>query len=115
MSFEKIIVSGNIGSVDELKSQSGNKYLRMSVAANSGSGAARKVCWYSVLIMGKMSENTEALLRVFKKGRLVLVEGRPQVEAFIKKDGTAGLDNTIIAASLPTLLDAAPPSAGATG
>lgn len=105
--YEKITVVGNIGSVDVLESKAGNKYLRMSVAANRGSGEQKSTCWYSVVIFGKMAENSESLLRVFRKGRQVLVEGRPQVEAFIKKDGTAGVDNTIIAATLPILLDSA--------
>lgn len=110
MGYEKIIVVGNIGSVDVLDSKTGKKYLRISVAANRGSGETKTTCWYSAVVFGKMAENIDALLRVFRVGRLILVEGRPQVEAFIKKDGSAGIDNTIIASALPTLMDAPPPS-----
>lgn len=105
MSYEHTTIVGNIGSADIMTSQSGNRYLRMSVAVNRGSGEKRTTKWYSVLLFGKMVENIDTLVTYFTKGRLVLVEGRPQTEAFIKKDGTAGLDNTIVANSLPQLLD----------
>jgi len=38
----------------------------------------------------------------------VLVEGRPQVDLFDREDGTKEIDNTIIATSLPELLDKRP-------
>lgn len=108
MSYERITIVGNVGSVEVLKSRAGNPYLRMSVALDRGPSDARTVVWYSVLMFGSMVRDEQRLLANYAKGRLVLVEGRPQVEAFIKKDGTAGLDNTIIAISMPELLDARP-------
>jgi single-stranded DNA-binding protein len=105
MSYERIIVTGNIGSTDVLTSGAGNAYVRMSVAVNRGTGESRKTIWYSVLLFGRMAENADKLKGRYAKGRAVLVEGRPQVEAFIKKDGSAGLDNTIIATQFPELLD----------
>lgn len=105
MAFERITVVGNIGSVEVLKSKAGNSYLRMSVAVDRSQGDSRHVVWYSVLLFGSMVRDEERLTSLYSKGRLVLVEGRPQVEAFIKKDGSAGLDNTIIAISMPELLD----------
>jgi single-stranded DNA-binding protein len=105
MSYEQITIAGNIGSVEIQTSKSQNRYLRMSVAVNKGSGEKKKTTWYSVLLFGKMVENIDTLVSIFTPGRLVIVAGRPQVEAFIKKDGSAGLDNTIIANSLPQLLD----------
>ena len=101
-------VVGNIGSAEILRSKAGNPYLRMSVAVNRGTPEGTSVIWYSVLLFGGMVKDEQRLLSKYTKGRLVLVEGRPQVEAFIKKDGTAGLDNTIIAISMPELLDAKP-------
>jgi single-stranded DNA-binding protein len=105
MAYERITVVGNIGSVDVLKSKAGNAYLRMSVAVDRPHGDTKQVIWYSVLMFGSMVRDEERLLANYGKGRLVLVEGRPQVEAFIKKDGSPGLDNTIIAMSMPELLD----------
>ncbi len=106
MAFERITVVGNIGSVEVQKSKAGNSYLRLSVAVDRSQGDSRQVVWYSVLMFGSMVRDEERMLALYSKGRLILVEGRPQVEAFIKKDGSAGLDNTIIAISMPELLDA---------
>jgi single-stranded DNA-binding protein len=105
MSYEKIIVVGNIGNTEVLTSGAGNQYVRISVAVNRGSKDARKTVWYSTLLFGKLAENADRLKAMYAKGRAVLVEGRPQAEAFIKKDGSPGLDNTIIATQLPELLD----------
>lgn len=105
MAFERITVVGNIGSVEILTSKAGNPYLRMSVAVDRSQGESKNVVWYSVLMFGSMVRDEARLLSMYTKGRLVLVEGRPQVEAFIKKDGSAGLDNSIIAISMPELLD----------
>lgn len=105
MSFEQITIAGNIGSAEIFTSKSQNRYLKMSVAVNKGTGEKRKTTWYSVFLFGPMVANIDALLAIFKPGRLVAVSGRPEVAAYLKKDGAAGLDNTIIAHSLPQLLD----------
>ncbi len=105
MSYEQITIAGNIGSAEILTAKSQNRYIRLSVAVNKGSGEKKKTTWYSVLLFGKMVENIDALMSIFTPGRLVIVAGRPQVEAYIKNDGKAGLDNTIIASALPQLLD----------
>lgn len=105
MSYEKITVVGNIGKTEVLTSGAGNSYVRISVAVSRGTKDARKTIWYSVLLFGRLAENAERLTVMYAKGRLVLVEGRPQVEAFVKRDGSPGLDNTIIATQLPELLD----------
>ena len=105
MAYERITVVGNIGSAELLQSKQGNPYLRMSVAVDRSQGDAKNVIWYSVLLFGAMARDDARILSLYTKGRLVLVEGRPQVEAFIKRDGSAGLDSTIIAISMPELLD----------
>lgn len=108
MAFERITVVGNIGSVDFLNSKQGNAYLRMSVAVDRGHGDNKNVVWYSVLMFGSLVKDEARTRALYGVGRQVLVEGRPQVEAFVKKDGSAGLDNTIVAISMPELLDARP-------
>lgn len=104
-SLEKILIIGNIGSIEDVRSKAGNNYLRMSVAVNRLSGTQKTAVWYSVYLFGKMAENKEKLMGVLTKGRLVYVEGRPESHAFQKKDGTLGVDNIIIAQGLPLLLD----------
>jgi single-stranded DNA-binding protein len=105
MSYEKITITGHIGNTEVLTSNAGNAYLRISVAVNRGSRESRKTIWYSVLMFGKLAENADRMKSLYSKGRAVLVEGRPQVEVFVKKDGSPGLDNTIIATQHPELLD----------
>lgn len=106
MAYERTIVIGNIGSVEPMRSGGGNPYIRMSLGLNRGSGEHRKTVWYSVLFFGSMAHDTEKFMARYRKGRQVLVEGRPQVEAYIRNDGSAGLDNVIVATSMPELLDA---------
>lgn len=108
MSYERIVVIGNIGSAEALESRAGNAYFRLTVAVDRSHGDSKNVVWYSVLLFGSMAKDKERLLSLYTKGRVVVVEGRPQVEAFIRKDGSAGLDNTIVAISMPELLDARP-------
>lgn len=108
MSYERLCVVGNIGAVELLKSKAGNPYLRMTVAVDRGQGESKIVVWYAVLLFGNMVRDTERIVANYIKGRIVLVEGRPQVEAFVRKDGSPGLDNTVIATSMPELLDSRP-------
>lgn len=113
MSYERIVAAGNIGSVEVLTSKQGQEYIRMSIAVDRVSGAAKYTTWYSVLLFGSMARDPVRFKALYTPGRLVLAEGRPQVEAYIRKDGTAGLDNTIIAISVPELFDTRPKGAGA--
>jgi single stranded DNA-binding protein len=107
-SYEKILIVGNIGVLEPQTSKAGNSFLRMSVAVNRIVGNQKVPVWYSVFLFGKMAENVEALKRVLTKGRLVLVEGRPQTDTWLKKDGSIGVDHVIIADKLPFLMDAPP-------
>lgn len=106
MAYERITVVGNIGSAELLQSAAGNTYIRLTVAVERNSSKSKNVVWYSVLLFGSMVKDPERQLAMYGKGRLVLVEGRPQTEAFIKRDGSAGVENTIVAMSMPELLDA---------
>lgn len=110
MAYERITVVGNIGSVEFLQSALGNPYCRITVAVNRESKASHKnksdnTMWYQVLLFGGMVKDKERLMTNYYPGRQVLVEGRPQVEAFQRNDGSLGIDNTIIAISMPELLD----------
>jgi single-stranded DNA-binding protein len=104
MSYEKITVVGNVGVPEVLTSAQGNSYVRISVAVTRPSQGNRAT-WYSVLLFGPMAKEPHKLVERYKRGRLVLVEGRPQTEPFVRKDGTPGVENTIIATAYPELLD----------
>jgi len=105
MSYERIVVIGHIGSVDVLTSNAGNEYIRLTAAVNRGSADQKTTVWYSVLFFNGFAREKDKFLAKYKKGKKIVIEGRPQVEAFVKKDGSPGLDNTIIAISMPELLD----------
>lgn len=105
MAYEKIIIIGNVGKVEPLESRAGNPYLRMSVAVDRNVGGAVSPVWYSVMMFGSMVRDMDSLLKRYRPGRLLLVEGRPQNEAFVRADGTAGIEQTIVATGMPELLD----------
>lgn len=105
MAYERITVVGNIGSVEAQPSRQGNIYIRMTVAVDRGYGDKASTVWYTVLLFGAMAADPETFKSRYRKGRLVLVEGRPQPDAYIRQDGTAALDNSVIAITVPQLLD----------
>jgi single-stranded DNA-binding protein len=108
MSFERITIVGHVGKTFVKKSRQQVPYVRIGVAVNRGTKENRTTVWYSVLLFGRLAENPERLTQLYTSGRLVLVEGRPQVDLFDREDGTKEIDNTIIATSLPELLDKRP-------
>lgn len=108
MAFERITIVGNIGSVVPMETTEKKKpYIKMSVAVDRKAlGASTRVTvWYTVLLFGPLAANPDQFLDQYRKGRMVLVEGRPQTEPYLKNDGTVALDNTIIAITRPELLD----------
>lgn len=72
-----------------LNSKQGKKYARFSVAVNEYFGKKgekkEKPYFYNVLVFNKTSGNAESI----KKGDLVLVDGRPDVDPYISEDGEA--------------------------
>jgi single-stranded DNA-binding protein len=108
MSFERITVVGHVGQTRISNSKAGAPYARIGVAVNRGTADKRTTVWYSVLLFGRLAENADRLKQLYTPGRLVLVEGRPQVELYGREDGSKDIDNTIIAIGLPELLDKRP-------
>ncbi|MCC5610583.1 single-stranded DNA-binding protein [Nostoc sp. CHAB 5834] len=105
MSYERVVVIGHIGSAKVEMSKCQNPYFKMSVAATRGMGEDKKTIWYSVLMFGPLVKDAAKLEQLFRKGRQVIVEGRPQFEAYLRNDGKPEMDNTIYAITMPTLLD----------
>lgn len=108
MAYERLTIVGNIGSCDSLISKAQKPYIRLTVAVDRSGGRNEHVVWYQVMLFGPLAADPEGILSRYKKGRQILVEGRPQSEAFAKRDGTLGIDNSIIAISMPELLDKRP-------
>jgi single-stranded DNA-binding protein len=105
----KIFLIGNIGDVHGGISTIGKKpYLRLSVAVDEP-GDDNTTSWYTCIIAGRKAENIESLKRVFTKGRLISVIGRPRAKGYLKADKTTvGASITILCDELPVLLDPKP-------
>lgn len=68
-----------------LESKAGSKYAKFGVAINEYSSKNKQQIssFYDVLILNKTAEKAQKI----KKGDYLLVEGRPEAEAYIGKDG----------------------------
>ncbi len=90
MSFNKIIVVGNLGRDPELRyTPQGNAVCDFSVATNEkkrdkGGDLQEVVTWFRVTLWNKQAENASKYLT---KGSPVYIEGRLRVEEWTDKDG----------------------------
>lgn len=93
----QMIVEGFIGGPPErLTSRAQKAYTTFSLAESHGKDEKRTTVWYRVISF-TLSELEVDLL---SKGQFVRVEGRLEVKPFLKKDGSAAADITLIAFSV---------------
>ena len=92
MSFNKIIIVGNLGRDPELSyPPQGTAVCKFSVATNERrrdkAGEQQDITtWFRVTVWGKQAENVS---RYLTKGRKVYVEGRLHVEEWTDREGKA--------------------------
>jgi single-strand DNA-binding protein len=90
MSFNKIIVVGNLGRDPEMRyTPQGTPVCTFSLASNerrkTSAGEQQDITtWFRVKVWGKQAE---AVSRYLSKGRSVYVEGRLHVEDWTDRDG----------------------------
>lgn len=93
MSFNKIILVGNLGRDPELRhTTQGNAVCTFSLATNerrkdaaAGGGESKDVTtWFRVSLWGRQAETAAQYLQ---KGRSVYIEGRLRVEEYTDKEG----------------------------
>ncbi|MBA3712586.1 MAG: single-stranded DNA-binding protein [Pyrinomonadaceae bacterium] len=90
MSFNKLIVVGNLGRDPEMRyTPQGTPVCTFSVASNERrkdrAGEQQDITtWFRVTVWGKQAENVSKYLT---KGRMVYVEGRLHVEEWTDKEG----------------------------
>ncbi len=90
MSFNKIIIIGNLGRDPELRyTPQGNAVCNFSVATNEKkrdkAGDLQDITtWFRVTLWGKQAENASKYLT---KGSPVYIEGRLRVEEWTDRDG----------------------------
>jgi single-strand DNA-binding protein len=90
MSFNKIIVVGNLGRDPEMRyTPQGTPVCTFSIASNerrkSSAGEQQDITtWFRVTVWGKQAETVS---RYLSKGRSVYVEGRLHLEEWTDKEG----------------------------
>ncbi|KXK08724.1 MAG: single-stranded DNA-binding protein [Candidatus Dojkabacteria bacterium] len=88
MNLQQLFLLGrSTRDAEVLESKEGKSYAKFSLAVNEfrQTGAERETYtqYYNVLVFGKRSGRAEAI----KKGDLVMVDGRPDVDAYLSNDG----------------------------
>jgi single-strand DNA-binding protein len=90
-----ITIVGHLGRDPELKvTPKGVAVCKFSVAVNTGYGDNKTTTWWNITLFNKQAETAAKGL---SKGKVVLVEGEPQVRSYTKTDGTKGTSPEITA------------------
>lgn len=110
MSYQKIILTGNLGRDPEMRyTPSGQAVTSFSVAVNetytnTNGEKVKKTIWFRISAWGRQAEICNQYL---KKGQMVLVEGRMNADAstggpriWTKQDGTAGASFEVTASTV---------------
>lgn len=102
MSFNKVIILGNLGADPESRfTRSGQQVVNMRIATsekwNKDGQSQESTEWHSVVVWGKQAETCA---RYLTKGRTVLVEGRLQTRSFEDTNGAKRYKTEIVASGV---------------
>ena len=103
MSYQQIVLVGNLGTDPEMKyTASGVAVAKMPVATNrrwsDGEGETKEeTTWFRVVVFGKQAE---ACHQYLEKGRQVLVEGRISTSQYEDKDGITRYGWEVVASTV---------------
>ena len=104
MNIHHFILIGNATKdAEALESKAGKKYTKFSLAVNQylGPNTEEKTYFYDILVFGK---TVDKVVELVKKGDQVLINGRPEIDAYMsKKDKEPKAHVTIIAESWKVL------------
>lgn len=85
MSFNKVIIVGNLGQNPELRyTPNGDAVCSFTLATNEKRGGNEKTTWFKITLWGKRAE---AGAKYLTKGSAVYIEGRLSVEEWTDKEG----------------------------
>lgn len=85
MSFNKIILMGNLGRDPELRyTATGTPVCNFSLATSEKRGDKETTTWFRVTFFGKQAEVASQYLQ---KGKSVYIEGRITLDKYIDRDG----------------------------
>lgn len=96
MNMQQLLLMGRATKDAEiLESKEGKTYARFSLAVNEflGKDKDERTTFYNVLIFNKTSVSADKI----SKGDLVMVDGRPDVDAYLANDGTAKANLVVVA------------------
>lgn len=105
-SLNKVQLIGNVGKEPELAySQSGNPYLRFSIATTSSikdktGNWVEKTEWHNITVFGKPAETAQKFL---KKGSKVFVEGKLSNSEY-EKDGVKRYSYNILVSDFENIV-----------
>lgn len=85
--MKKIIATGYVGREPEAKSsQNGEKFVTFSLGISVGNKQSPKTDWVEISCNGKLAEVATSYIT---KGKKLLIEGFPSVNAYINKENKA--------------------------
>ena len=84
MSFNKIIIVGNVGKEPQVKDFNGEKMAEFSVATTDTYKGEKNTIWWNCVLWGKRAEAVEQYVG---KGSQVYVEGRVRNRTYTDKQG----------------------------
>lgn len=99
--MKRLTVTGNMGRDAEMRiDPNGHQFATFSVGINVGNKANPKTDWIEVSCNGKLAE---VITMYGKKGRKVLVDGFPHVQAYLNKDNVPAASLRMYANSIELL------------
>ncbi len=96
MNIQQLLIIGRATKQAEiLESKEGKKFGKFSIAVNEfrKDKAESEPTFYNVLVFNKTFENITRI----EKGNLVMVDGRPSVDAYLNQDGEAKANLVVFA------------------
>lgn len=85
MSYQRVIIVGNLGRDPELRYTTTDKAVaNFPVAVNEGSGDKQSTEWFNCVAWEKAAES---IGEFFRKGDPILIEGRMKTDTYTDKDG----------------------------
>ncbi len=88
--YHKLILAGRLGRDAELRPVGESQVIRFSVPLSRGRGDKEETLWVECSYFRGPGESTE-VLKLLKKGTIVLVEGTPWVRQYVRSDNTPGV------------------------
>ena len=102
ISYNKVILVGRTTRVPEVKMTSGmTKVVNFTLAVDNGYGETQKTDFFNCVAFGKTAETIAAYVR---KGDLILVEGRLEIDKWTDREGV-NRERTKIVVSKFTFLE----------